>query len=315
MDLDLLTIGDCSIDLYMKVEDSSVFESGGNSPKMCFYHGSKIPVEKFASSIAGNACHVSVGAKKMGLGVGIYTELGDDDNASRFIKEFNGFDIDTRFCIRNKETETNVHAVIIYRDDRTIFSYHRKRDYRLYKWPTPKWVFYSSLARGFEKFQKDLVEYLSANPSIAVAFNPGTLQLEAGVDKLKNILAITDVLFVNKEEAQILLELGPSSNIGLKEMHEQLMRLGPKLVVITNSKEGSSAYDGNSFIEMPSYKIATNVVDKTGAGDAYASAFIAALFYKKPLKTAMIWGSRNAANKIQHIGGVTGVLSKEEIDR
>jgi len=52
--LDLLTIGDVCIDLYMKVEGKEVSEDKDTEhPRICFYHGSKIPVKSLKSNIAG----------------------------------------------------------------------------------------------------------------------------------------------------------------------------------------------------------------------------------------------------------------------
>src|SRR3972149_1326151 len=201
---DLLTIGDVSIDLYMLIDSKDIVTDNSAAPKICFYHGSKVQVEKFSTSAAGNACHVAVGCKLLGLNTSIYTELGDDQNADRFIEEFKHYGIETKYCIKNKTSPTNVHAVVVFGGERTIFTYHEKRNYKLYSWESPKWIFYSSLAKGFEPFQKELVAYIKKSASnstagkIGVAFNPGTLQLKSGLENLTDILSVTDILFVNK---------------------------------------------------------------------------------------------------------------------
>ena len=63
--MDLLTIGDVSIDLFMKVDDKELVSSAGDGKdgfesRICFYHGSKIPVSHFETSIAGNSLNVAV---------------------------------------------------------------------------------------------------------------------------------------------------------------------------------------------------------------------------------------------------------------
>lgn len=316
--LDLLTIGDCSIDLFMKIDESFISdntteeeEARGEEPEVCFFHGSKVPVDSFETSIAGNACNVAVGATKLGMKTAIYTELGDDPNGDRIVKELKESGIDTSYCIKNPGTPTNVHSIITYAGDRTIFSYHEKRDYKLYKWAKPKWIFYSSLAEGFDKFQAELVKYLKQNPDIGVAFNPGTQQLREGIDGLKNILEVVDVLFVNKEEAQGLTDRGEED---VEKLHEKLHTLGPKLTVITLGNEGSTAHDGEKMVTKDIYKKGENVVDKTGAGDSYATGFVAALHYKKPLEVAMEWGSINSSHVIRKIGAVKGLLTKKQIE-
>lgn len=312
--IDLLTIGDNSIDLYMKVDGASVIpeDTTKENPKICFYHGSKVHVNAFKSSIAGNACHVSAGCKNLGLSVAMYSELGDDTNADRFISEFKERGISTDYIIKNKGTPTNVHAVIVFGEERTIFDYHEPRTYKLYDWPTPKWIYYSSLSKGFEKFQGELVSYLKKNPNIGVGFNPGTLQLLAGLESLRDFLSVTHVLIVNVQEAQSLLS---TKETDLMELHKMLNALGPKLSVITDSKKGSSAFDGNELVKVGIYGDGSGVVDKTGAGDAYSSGLISGLFYKKPLKTAMQWGMINSSYVVKEIGGIHGLRTLEEMEK
>lgn len=310
--LDLLTIGDSSIDLFMKVDKDFVdLENEIEGTQICFIHGSKVPVESFETSIAGNAVNVAVACMNLGMKVGVYTELGDDANADRVIKELKKYKMETKYCIKNPKTPTNIHAVIVHKGERTIFSYHEKRDYKLYGWPTPKWLFYSSLAKGFDKFQEELVSYLKINPRVGVAFNPGTQQLREGVAALKNILAVTDVLFVNKEEAEFLTKTNGEE---IPALHKKLQRLGPKLTVITEGKKGSSAYDGENLEKMTIEKDTKPILDKTGAGDAYASGFLGALFYGKSLREAMRWGTTNSSCVIREIGAIKGLKTKKALE-
>lgn len=329
---DLLTIGDSAIDMYMKIGIDSVSSIpapqsqslvGSSNPdsignlsqdsglsKLCFIHGTKIIVDEMATAIAGNAVNVASGCNKCGLHTMIYTELGDDANASRIIKELKEDGINTNFCVKNSNSPTNVHAVIIHGGERTIFSYHEPRDYKLMDWSKPKWLFYSSLAKGFETFQKELVKYLKLNTNIGVAVNPGTIQIKSGLDGLRNILEVTDVLFVNKEEAALLVGEHP-----LETTHIKLQNLGPKLTVITNGILGSSVFDRTELHKIGIFDDGKPVVDKTGAGDAYASGFLSALFYNKPLLEAMKWGAINSAGVLQAVGGRQGLRSKRSLEQ
>jgi sugar/nucleoside kinase (ribokinase family) len=315
--LDLLTIGDSSIDLFMKIDRSYVATEKDieGASEICFIHGSKVPVEKFSTSIAGNSCNVAVACNKLGLKTAVYTELGEDANGDRVIEELNERGIDTPYCIKNKDQPTNVHSIIVSGTggERTIFSYHEKRNYKLYDWPRPKWLFYSSLAEGFDEFQTSLVNYINKDPqNIGVAFNPGTQQLREGVDALKNFLEVTDVLFVNKEEAQRLTDPREKD---LETLHNKLHELGPKLTVITLGTDGSSAHDGKQMLLEETHDKDCKVMDKTGAGDSYTAGFIAALHHGKDIKTAMRWGSINSSYVIRKIGAIEGTLTKEQIEK
>lgn len=51
------------------------------------------------------------------------------------------------------------------------------------------------------------------------------------------------------------------------------------------------------------------LLQKTGAGDAYASALSAALIYGKDLPEAMRWGACNGAAVVESLGPEDGLLS------
>jgi ribokinase len=315
MALDLLTIGDCAIDQFMSISQDSTMTAADRKgyPEICFYHGSKIPVDHFETSIAGNALNLAVGCKYLGLKTGIYSELGKDVNSARIISELKAIGVDTACCEENTGTPTNVHAVIIYGADRTIFSYHEKRRYGVEQFEQhekPTWIYYTSIGPDFAGFQDELVAYTTRNPGVGVAFNPGTLHLRAGVDAIRNVLTITDILFVNKEEA---IRLTQDPGYEYETLHKKLQQLGPKLTVITDATNGATAYDGTNLIKSGIYSDDRPQIDKTGAGDAFASGFLAAIFYKKSLKEALTWGVVNAGCKVKAIGTIKGILKLEEM--
>ncbi len=309
--IDILTIGDVCIDLYMKVEGSELSDDKNpEHPRICFYHGSKIPVKSVRSNIAGNAVNVSMAATKLGLQAAVYAETGDDEEADRIMSELTENGIDTSFMRKDKDSLTGIHPVIVYNGERTIFSHHEKRPYQVQSWPKPRWLYYTSVGPGFEHFQEELVVYLKANPDIGVAFNPGTYHVRAGLPSIKNMLGVSHVLFVNKDEAITFVGEGE-----LEELHKKLQALGPKLTVITEGNAGASAHDGRELIQAPAYKIDKPVTDKTGAGDSFAASFVSALFYGKDLKEALYWGLVNSSFVIREIGAVHGLKTKDQLEK
>jgi len=142
-----------------------------------------------------------------------------------------------------------------------------------------------------------------------VAFNPGTIQMKYGLKTFKKVLEITDIFFLNREEAIALVGKGET-----EELHQKLHKLGPKMTVITDSVSGASCSDGNKVTLQKSYSDERPVADKTGAGDAFASGFLAAIFYGKPAETALKWGVANAGSIIKEIGTTKGLLTKNEIE-
>jgi sugar/nucleoside kinase (ribokinase family) len=308
--MDILTIGDSCIDITLHISDANeIVAEGSTSPQICFLHGSKIPVDNFSTAIAGNAVNVATGCNRMGLKTGVYTEIGNDQNGQKIINELQNMGIDTKYCIKNEGAETDVHAIIVHNYERTIFSYHAPRNYTVRDWEKPKFLYYTSIGDGFEKFQNELVKYLRENEDIASIFNPGTYQMKAGFNSIKEFLEVTTILILNTEEASRLVGEKP-----LVKMHIDLQKLGPKLTVITDGKEGASGFDGENLVKVSAYTDGREVKDKTGAGDAFSSGFISAIFHKRPLKEALGWGSINAFGEITKENAGTGIYSKEKME-
>jgi ribokinase len=88
----------------------------------------------------------------------------------------------------------------------------------------------------------------------------------------KDVAALADILIVNESEAAELLDV----NVGdghWEEFATRLLELGHQAVVITLGSQGAIFKHANSTIAIPAPQV--NVVDTTGAGDAFCGAFAA----------------------------------------
>ncbi len=326
MPFDAILIGDVSIDEFLRVDDAQVIcDLNDRDCKICFDYAEKIPVAEFRTSLGGNSANVAAGMARLGLNVAVYSEIGNDANGARFVRELKERGVDTSLLVQN-EGETDIHSIIIYKGERTILSYHRPKNYHLQNWQEPKWLYYSSLPQGFEDFQKTLVDYLSAHPKVLTAFNPGVYHFKAGFQAYAPFLKVTDVLFVNKDEALRILQQADDGtedslphkqidgNKMVKDLHQDLQKLGPKMTIITDAENGASVCSGDGYYESGIYEIDKPIVDKTGAGDAFASGFLSAIVHGKPIDQALRWGLKNSSACIREVGPMNGLLSIKELE-
>lgn len=310
MPFDLLTIGDSVIDEFMEIDDATVScDIDHEKCELRLNYADKIQVKKFRKEVGGNAVNIAVGAKTLGLDTAIYTEVGDDGNGDLIIETLENAGVDITYC-NQTETPTDVHPVIVFKGERTIFSYHTKREYHLAGLEAPKFIYYTSIGEGFEKFQSELESFIEKNPDMIVAMNPGSTQLHANLEVVRKFLKNVDVLFVNKQEAELLMD----SEGSVDDLHKKLSEAGVKLSVITDSTNGSSSFDGTKLFKIGIYDIDGAVVDKTGAGDAFASGFLGAMFHGKDAEEALKWGAINSASGIAEVGATTGLCTKEQIE-
>lgn len=304
----LISIGDCTIDTILQIHDAEInCALHPDRCVICVNFADKIPVDNFHRKVAGNAANNAVGGARLGLKTAVYTILGNDGNGEFIKKTLLQEKVAPDFIVHDPKQETNASVVINFKGERTIFVYHVKRSYHLPKDAKTKWAYYTSVAARHEDLNRQVVDWVRKN-KIKLAYNPGTFQLRAGFKKMKGVLKICEIIFVNKEEAARIV--GPQHDI--RHYLLALHKVGPKIVVITDGKSGSYVFDGQKFWQMGIFS--TPNIERTGAGDAFATGFLAALHYKKDIPAAMCWGSANSSSVIMKIGPQDGLLTKRGIE-
>ena len=135
---------------------------------------------------------------------------------------------------------------------------------------------------------------------VKVMLTPAGPEL-AEPDKLKTILEDVEILCVNKEEMQKLVH---------GETLEELVRHGLNMVpvvIVSDGPNGVCASDGKTIVTAGMYED-VKVVDRTGAGDAFASGFLSQWAVGKSLKDSIIFASANSTSVVTQIGAKTGIL-------
>ena len=90
--------------------------------------------------------------------------------------------------------------------------------------------------------------------------------------------------------------------------------LGPETVLLTDGPKGAYGSDGKQIVFMPPYPDPKPPLDRTGAGDAYASTFTSAIATGKGLQQALAWAGINSMSVVQQIGAQAGLLNQSEIE-
>lgn len=310
---DLIVIGDSTVDTFIKIHDATVeCDINHEECKICIKYGDKIPVDSIGQSVAGNAANVAIGATKLGLKSAIYTNLGDDQDGNLIVQTFQKNKVFEDYVVFNQGKNSNLSVVLTYQGERTIFVYHQSWYYQLPNFANSSWVYLTSVAQSFSESNllDEVCHYINKSKAKLV-FAPGTYQLKANIKRYPKILERCEFLIVNQEEAKRILEIDLAQTVDVRDLLAKLLLLGPKIVVITDGAEGSYATDGQRNLRAGILPV--RVVEKTGAGDAYSSALLAAFFGGLPLEEAMIWGTINAAQVISKLGPLNGLLTKEEL--
>lgn len=310
---DLVTIGDATIDTFIKVHDAEVLAHKGER-ELCVGYGDKIAVDSLVHLVAGNAANNAIGAKRLGLKSAIYVNVGDDSSGERIVKKLKEEGVSCQYVVVNKGMESNFSAVLNFQGERTIFVYHQPWKYHLPDLEKCQWIYFTSLSPSFSSYNivGELAYYLERTGT-KLLYNPGTYQIQSGVKKTVKLLLLSAVFIVNVEEAKRILGFGEEKKIPVKKLLKSLADLGPKMVVITGGSYGSYSFDGTSYFRLGIFP--AKLLEMTGAGDAYATGLLAGLFYGQDLAEAMRWGAANGASVVEAIGPQAGLLTYEGMQK
>ena len=132
---------------------------------------------------------------------------------------------------------------------------------------------------------------------LPVIFDPSTVGvlLDVGLKQVREWLTMVDVVVLNEEEAHFL-----SGKNNPVDAAAELLQLTP-LVVIKRGGNGALAQArGSALVQIPAVDV--EVVDTTGAGDAFAAGFIKSWIAKNDLLDSLQSGAELAAKCVAIVG-------------
>jgi ribokinase len=171
-------------------------------------------------------------------------------------------------------------------------------------------VYFSSISEHAIDYHDEVADWLDEHQEVKMAFQPGTFQMEAGAERLKRIYQRTELLVLNREEA---VTVGGGNWHDIHDLINKLHELGPKIVVLTDGPNGAYASDGENRFRMPLYPDPAPPVERTGAGDSFASTFAAALAQGNTIEGALQRAPVNSMSVVQKVGAQAGLLTEAQL--
>lgn len=130
------------------------------------------------------------------------------------------------------------------------------------------------------------------------------------VPLLPSALSVCDPLIVNEHEATTML--GSSGVRSFAELAHELLHRGARSVVITLGGAGALIADQTGVETVPAYPV--NVVDTTGAGDAFVGAVAAELARGVCLREAAQFATAMSALAVQAKGAQPSYLDRALVE-
>ena len=277
--------------------------------------GETIIGSMFKSGPGGKGSNQAVAAKRAGGNVTFVTRLGDDVFGSSALEFYKDEGIDTSYIIVDKNSYTG--AAMITVNENT----------------SQNEIIVIPGACG--KFTPDEIQHLDS----AISASDFVLcQLETNLDATLEVLGSAhakgkktilnpapactlpedtyknlDYITPNETEAEILTGIKVIDNDTASQAADVFLGRGVKNVIITLGKNGYYAKIAKEEISGKPVKV--NVIDTTGAGDAFTGGFVAALAENMSLKDALGFANAVGGLSVEKIGTAPAMPCREEINQ
>lgn len=299
-DNDVLTVGELLVDMISEDYDDS-FEC-----------------DTYHKHFGGSPSNIAMNARKLGIRSIVASAVGRDPLGRFLIKRLQEAGLRTDY-VQQKDESTSM--VLVSKSKASpIPVFYRGADYLLDYTPELEAALLGSGIIHFSCWPlsmspaRQTIERLvdvARDNGILIGFDPNYHPMiwpkgEDGVGYVKSILARVDIVKPSEDDAQRLFgDDAPERQI------DKFLELGAKLVILTLGKDGAIVSDGGDYVRFDTK--AVEVVDTTGAGDAFWSGFYAAIVQGLTIREALEAGLAVSAYKLKFTGAVTDLPKLETV--
>jgi fructokinase len=261
--------------------------------------------------IGGSPTNVAMNAARLGLHATMVASVGNDGFGTYIFERLSNVGVDTTHIKSLEDKSTSV--IFVSRSDGTPdFIPYREADSYLYEEQISTETLFKT------KIFHTTCFALSKNPAQKLILKKAEEAFHLGC-KLSIDLNYAKKLWNSQEEALQVIKTYCKFNPLIKISEDDMLRLfekelpheeifdffhneGVETVCLTLGSKGVKlSQKGQKVIEMPAIKI-DEVVDTTGAGDAFWSGFLFAYIKKKTVQECLDVALKLAALKLQNVG-------------
>jgi len=262
-------------------------------------------VKDFEECPGGSAANTAAGLARLGLKVGYIGKVAQDREGLLLLEDFKREGVDLRGIILSKEGRSGTVMGYVDPDgERALYVDPGVNDTigfeeidLEYASSAESLHFTSFVGEKPLEAQRRLVEALRGD--VKLSLDPGDLYARKGLTVLKPIIKRSFVVLPNERELKLLT--GRDYEDGARI----LMGEGVHIVAVKLGGRGCYITDGEESHLIEPFRV--EVVDTTGAGDAFCTGFLYGLIKKKDLYECGRLGNFVASRCIQRIGAREGL--------
>ncbi len=255
----------------------------------------------------GPAATATVAAARLGVSTAFISMVGDDDAGKRILSDLEAEGVDTSAMLRRENNTSPIaYCWIDQPTGKRSIAWTRGS----LKEVLPSEV-NMELIRSAKILHLDGHNTEAAIAAAAEARKAGVLvNLDAGTIRpgIEKIIENTDIFFTSEFFARTW-----TKENDLEKALMKLIEVGAKVTGITVGNKGSIAWDKGKIIHCPSFDI-NPVVDTTGAGDTFHSAFGVRYVECGDIYESMRFASAVAGLKCMKLGGRAGLPDRKTVD-
>lgn len=304
----ILGMGNALVDVLVQIPDDNILEQY-QLPKGGMFHvdaatslriGEQLKVYGSSMAAGGSTANTMSGASKLGVTTGYIGKVGRDERGRFFENAMR--ETGVKPLMFTTETPTGCAEAFISKDGERTFATYLGAALELTDEDiTPNlfdgWdVFY---VEGYLISNQTLLNKalpIAKSKGMKIALDMASFNVVAqNLDYMHHITReYLDIVFANEEEACTFAQVS--------EPNEALSHLASlcDIAVVKVGAKGAYIQRGDEVVDIE--PIPANVVDTTGAGDLWASGFMAGLVQGKSIKQCGRMGATLAANIIEVIG-------------
>jgi len=281
-------------------------------------YGDNFECNTYNKFFGGSPANIAMNVKRLGINSIIASSIGKDGLGKFLLNHLENYGMDTSY-IQKVDYSTSMVLVnksksspipIFYRDADYHLSYNLRLKEALKKskivhfscWPISRTLVRETMEKVIEEASKN---------EMLICFDPNYHPMiwekgEDGTAYVKQIISKVDIVKPSEDDAERLFGKDTYEN-----QIQKFLDLGAKLVIMTLGKDGAIASNGTETIKFKT--MASEVVDTTGAGDAFWSGFYAAIIKGYAIREALNLGFAVSAYKLKYLGAVVNLPKLKEI--
>lgn len=276
--------------------------------------GENILAHRLQIGPGGKGANAAVAVARMGVESILIGRIGDDNFGSEELAALRAEGVNADFVGIDPEVQTGTAVVMVDDEgENTILVIIGAND-RL----TPEHV-EAGLAPHWDDLDALLINFEVPEESVAAAIHAAHARdvpcvVDAGPPREfgADVWGEATVISPNALEAATLVGHPVESDVEVEDAARELLAAGPQSVVLKRGSAGALLATSEGVTHVPSFRV--NVVDTTGAGDAFSGALVVAIAEGKPLQEAVRIASAAGAITVTRVGTLAAMPARAEIE-